>query len=400
MASLFQAMFAAASAKSLWWLGITFMVGSTLAGALGGILIKLSHLVAAQKGAVILLTPDEVRQRRRRSWAYYLVGIIIFQACLNVGLSMAALAFAAQSLLSPLIACQIVFNALIQIPVLGEVLTCRDFIGTLLIVAGCVTSGIFAPHSEQHYELPELLRNFEKKPFVIYLIVMGSLSLLILICSRLPSYGCAGVLRRVCASMLPGLCVGNANIFAKSAAGLAEEGLRDGDASALKHVSTYLICIAAAALPLLSLYFLTRALKSYSTSLVVPIYISTLIVVSTVSGGIYFGEIASMSTEASIGLACGVCLVVLGVCVQASAAGHEEDNMMRGTDVTPLDHGGPSLSFDPSSSSYVPYVPPSSSTNGAPASSPSAALFGAGLDGPLLAAAPSGSRGRPARFSF
>ena len=49
------------------------------------------------------------------------------------------------------------------------------------------------------------------------------------------------------------------------------------------------------------------------------------VVVSTVSGGIYFGEIEQMPTADAIGLAGGVALVVLGVGVQASDGAPREE---------------------------------------------------------------------------
>ena len=288
---------------NLWWLGVIFMVSSTIAGAFGGILIKKSHLV---------------RQNRRLSWIYWLIGIFAFQAMLNVGMSMAALAFAAQSLLSPLIACQIVFNAALAPCLLeGESLTWLDLVATALIVAGCVLAGIFAPHSDQHYTLHELLADFAKKPFLIYaaacttLVVAAYMSSLQ---SRLPA------LQRISTATLPGFFVGNANIFAKVAASLVAGALQHGDWSPFTKPLPYIVLIVAPCMAATSLGFLNRALARYSATQVVPTYISTLIVVSTVSGGLFFGEFQRLRLGHALGLAAGVALVVCGVCVQASGA--------------------------------------------------------------------------------
>ena len=64
-----------------------------------------------------------------------------------------------------------------------------------------------------------------------------------------------------------------------------------------------------------------------------PVYISTIIVTSTVSGGIYFKEIGEMSTGAAFGLAGGVLLVVLGVYVQASQASHGDAGLTHAAEI-------------------------------------------------------------------
>ena len=309
-------------ASMLWVLGMVLMVASTVAGALGGILMKLSHTVLTG-----ISTYDEQR-RRRLSWMYFLLGAVACNGLLNAGLSAFALACAAQSLLSPLVACQIVFNAFLSRCILGEVLTRRDILGTVLIVAGCVLSGLCAPKSEQHYSLKELLHFFTRLPFVIFMAVTTALAIVAYLGSRSPAL----MLRRVCAAALPGSFVGLANIFAKSAASLVEEGFRKHDASALRRPLLYPIVAAAPALALGSIFFLNRALAQFRANLVVPTYISTLIVTSTLSGGIYFGELAQLSAGGAFGLAAGVSLVVIGVCVQASraAAGDESEGAASG----------------------------------------------------------------------
>lgn len=309
--------------------------------------MKLSHMVTGQQNTLLAQSAEEQRRRRRISWIYFILGVVVCNAMFNVGLSAAALACASQSLLSPLVACQIMFNAILSPCLLGEPLTRGDIIGTALIILGCVISGIVAPKSEQHYSVQELVDNFHHTPFEIYLCVMAALVVVCFIGSRAPSL----LVRRVCAPALPGAFVGNANIFAKGAAGLVEEGLKEHSAAFLGHPITYAICFFAAALPFAAIFFLNRALAQFDANLVVPTYISTLIVVSTVSGGIYFNELQQMSTADALGLAGGVALVVVGVCVQASRA------------PTPAEVAGPP-GEDESSAQYPSYAAPPTGVDG------------------------------------
>ena len=46
---------------------------------------------------------------------------------------------------------------------------------------------------------------------------------------------------------------------------------------------------------------------------VVPIYFSTIVLVSTCSGGIYFGELGGLGAGAAVGLTLGVLLALCGV---------------------------------------------------------------------------------------
>ena len=292
--------------RSLWWLGALLMVGSTVAGALGSILIKSAHLV---------------RQKPRLSWIYWLTGIVVFQAVLNVGLSMAALGFAAQSLLSPLIACQIVFNAVLAPCLLpNERLTWLDLMSTVLIVLGGAMAGYFAPHTDQHYTLHEMLAAFTHMPFLIYAGLSASLMLAAYGSSLLPEQqldGLLGACRRVGTASLPGFFVGNANIFAKSVSGLVVGAVQKGDWQPFTTPMPWVILIVGPSMAAASLFFLNRALARLSATQVVPTYISTLIVVSTVSGGIYFDEFQHMRLGSAAGLAGGVVLVVAGVGLQA-----------------------------------------------------------------------------------
>jgi uncharacterized membrane protein len=291
--------------RSLWWLGMILMVGSTVAGAIGGLFIRKSHLIASRHA--------------RLSWAYWLVGIFVVQLFLNVGMSMAALAFAAQSLLSPLIACQIVFNAFLAPCFLaGETLTVRDGVGTAFIVAGCVAAGLFAPHSDPHYSLQVLLDDYTRPAFLAYAATCAALMAGAYLGSLQRRWQS---LQRVGAAALPGALVGNANIFAKAASGLLVGAVAHGDWSPFaKSPLPYVVMVVAPLMAGLSLLFLNRALAAWPATSIVPTYISTLVVVSTVSGGLCFGEFASLSASHALGLACGVLLVVAGVTVQASGA--------------------------------------------------------------------------------
>jgi hypothetical protein len=101
-----------------------------------------------------------------------------------------------------------------------------------LIVCGCVLSGYFAPHAEQHYALHTLLYDLARPIFLAYLAVMAAVFLALLLGARARR---RVAVRRVCAAALPGALVGLCNVFAKGASGLVGGGLSHGHWEFLRH---------------------------------------------------------------------------------------------------------------------------------------------------------------------
>ena len=347
----------------LWYVGVLLMVLSTFFGALGNVCIKQSFNVEASAAADSSLTPAARRRARLVSWAFWILGAPVFTIVLGAVMNVAAFAFAAQSLLSPFAATTIVWNSLLAPCCLRERLTRRDLAGTFVVVAGCAVAGASAPHSAATYTLDELLRLYAAPAFIAYAVAVAVAL----------GGACVGrratappALRRLCASALPGLIVGNTNVLAKSLSELLAQCFAHTppDFSAYLHAASWypspgpgpgpgpspgpnprrnphpspspspkpepkpkpnprLISLGALLLPLSNLYFLGRALEAFSASKVVPVYFSTIVLVSTCSGGIYFGELGGLGAGAATGLALGVLLVLCGVYLITSGGGEK-----------------------------------------------------------------------------
>ena len=96
---------------------------------------------------------------------------------------------------------------------LHEKLTRRDLSGTLVVVSGCVFAGVSAPHSATTYTLDALLGLYTAPAFIAYAVAVGSVLAGACIGRRATA---PPAVRRLCASALPGVIVGNTNILAKS----------------------------------------------------------------------------------------------------------------------------------------------------------------------------------------
>ena len=125
-------------------------------------------------------------------------------------MQVAAFAFAAQSLLSPFAATTIVWNTLLAPCCLRERLTRRDLAGTFVIVGGCVAAGASAPHSAATYTLDALLGLYAAPAFLAYAAAVAVVLAGACIGRRAAA---RPALRRLCASTLPGVIVGNNNVL-------------------------------------------------------------------------------------------------------------------------------------------------------------------------------------------
>jgi len=83
----------------------------------------------------------------------------------------ASFAFAAQSLLAALGSIQFVSNVAFARLVNKERITPHTVVGTLIIVAGCVTLVLFGPHDSPSYAMDELMALYGNAAYISYLCV-------------------------------------------------------------------------------------------------------------------------------------------------------------------------------------------------------------------------------------
>ena len=280
----------------LWYVGVMLMVLSTLFGALGNVCIKQSFNVQASADADSSLTPAARRRAKLVSWAFWLLGAPVFTIVLGSAIHVAAFAFAAQSLLSPFAATTIVWNTLLAPCCLRERLTRRDLAGTLVVVAGCVVAGASAPHSAATYTLDALLGLYAAPAFIAYAVAVA----VVLGGACIGRATARPAVRRLCASALPGVIVGNTNVLAKSLSELLAQCFahQPPDFSAYRHAASWLISLGALLLPLTNLYFLGRALEAFSASKVRSWVRSWCSLASRVSGDLVVTVVISSTFSA------------------------------------------------------------------------------------------------------
>uniref|UniRef100_A0A7S3LQS0 Uncharacterized protein n=1 Tax=Aplanochytrium stocchinoi TaxID=215587 RepID=A0A7S3LQS0_9STRA len=146
------------------WIGITIYV-------LGAILMALG--VNLQKFSInreIKMHPDAERQRSLWCQPIWVLGIVSYGA--SGGLLSAALAFAPQSQLAPLMSVVIIANALLARFFLGEPLTKRDVVSIMIIVVAVILTTIAAPNSHQTYTTDDLIALYKEPGFIVFMCLL------------------------------------------------------------------------------------------------------------------------------------------------------------------------------------------------------------------------------------
>jgi|EP01047_Picozoa_sp_COSAG01_P030182 drug/metabolite transporter (DMT)-like permease len=299
---------------SMWVLGVVLSVVSSVVSNLGVNTQKLSLMREAKrkKGA-----PDRSYFRQ----PLWLVGLLmVFTGSLG---DFAALGFAAQSLVTPVGAVTMVANLFFASMWLGETLSGKDMVGTVLILIGAVLAGAFADKSDQCYTLDELVNLYAEPAFVVYVLaVLGVCALFYGIsrrCERVRAehgvhsaqYAKLTKIHPFCYSLLSGTTGAQSVLFAKSTAELLEISF-GGDVQFHRPVSWLILALMLCSI-FLQLHFMARGLQHFDALYIVPVFQCFFITVAILGGGVYFGELSRFSTLQSIMFPLGVLFTIGGV---------------------------------------------------------------------------------------
>ncbi|RLN14878.1 hypothetical protein BBJ28_00011260 [Nothophytophthora sp. Chile5] len=285
-------------ASQLWIIGVALSLTATLFGTLGKVLLKLSHtsaqafsVKAAATVCVFLLNPvfdamsyayaAQVRGNARRFASCSAIPHNLSLVCASTWhlTTSFLLCQLRQSILAPMAGFSVVWNIVLSPYLLNEKLSSHDLRGTAVILVGCMLVGISGSHDTPTHHSAELFALFKSRIFIQYSI-MAVLA--------------AAVVSRSRASRLPPphidvlrciTCVSQASVEL-----LAEGG------SVWQCAETYLIIASALSSAGGGIYVLDLGLREYDALYLVAIYQAFLILIGSVSGVIFFHEIAGMNS--------------------------------------------------------------------------------------------------------
>mmetsp|Transcript_12826 Transcript_12826/g.14724 ORF Transcript_12826/g.14724 Transcript_12826/m.14724 type:complete len:416 (-) Transcript_12826:99-1346(-) len=279
--------------------------------------------------------PDE-KEQRRGLWCQpiWVAGILTYAS--SGGLLSAALLFASQSQLAPLMSVVIVSNAILARILLNEPISKRDLTAICIIIIAVIMTTLSAPQSTEKYTSEELIALYKEPGFGIFIAILISCLLLFFISNRfvlakvaenpprtsrmlmectkadpnyVPKYqenlfafsygGQAGLWGGLCVTMM------------KSALSvIVDESEQGGIAGIFTNGLTYGLLAVLIACWTLQLYWINAGLERYPAVFVVSIE-AVLNELIAVSGGVlYFQEYTQFTPKATsffvLGLAAGV----------------------------------------------------------------------------------------------
>lgn len=145
-----------------WLIGVLLAAIASVISNLGLTLQKLSHKRNQAMGAEHAMEHTE-NYHKDPIWMVGLALVILGSVA-----DLAALGFAAQSIVAPLGSLTLVSNVLLAPLILGEKLDKRDLMATLAIVIGSGVSVAFATHEETSYTIQELFGFYVMPRFFVY----------------------------------------------------------------------------------------------------------------------------------------------------------------------------------------------------------------------------------------
>ncbi|ORY86941.1 magnesium transporter, partial [Protomyces lactucae-debilis] len=222
------------------------------------------------------------------------------------------------TILAPLHACGLVYNAVLATLMLGEPFTWLAWVGTILVAIGATLIGIFGAITEPSHTLEQLLHLFEAPRFLGWMSFQLVLALGIVISVSIASRTAGGktpqsrLVQGAALGCLAGIMASHCLLLAKLTVELLVKTFGDG-INQFNHWQAWAILVGLIAGALSQLYYLNRGLRMCTTSILYPLNFSIYNITTILDGLIYYKQAAEL-TALQIGLVIlGVVLLLLGV---------------------------------------------------------------------------------------
>jgi len=313
-----------------WTFGILCAIAGSVGSAMGLVLMKLAQnendrLPEGKKrptwGGMLCTTPR------------WLVGVVLLVG-FPTPLALASVALAPQSVVEPLSAVTVVFGQVFAPLILGEVMTCRDWVATFVIFAGCILSAVMGDQCSNTFTIAEIKELFIGTRFLVF---EGLIAVIIISCysflassKQIPCIKNAEdplkaepVWTAMSHALLAGTLAGQQNILFK-AIGEAFGHAFGGNSAVWSDWFFYVCLVVTLAVAILQMVHLNMGMKLMEAVKYLPVYNASLIINSTISGLIFYKEYHQITY---LGIAMSaVCWVVIVLGVLMLAHGASEDS--------------------------------------------------------------------------
>ncbi|KAJ5765000.1 hypothetical protein N7520_004559 [Penicillium odoratum] len=219
----------------------------------------------------------------------------------------AAYAFAPAILVTPLGALSVLIGAVLGSYFLDERLGKLGKLGCAMCLLGSVVIVLHAPPDKPVERIDEMLAYAVKAPFLIYCLAVAIFST-VMIYRVAPVYGKKNPLIyiSICST------VGSVSVMSMKAFGIAVK-LTFGGNNQFGNASTYVFAIVTGFCILTQLNYFNKALNSFSTSIVNPLYYVTFTTFTLCASFILFQGFNTTDAVNTISLLCGFLIIFTGV---------------------------------------------------------------------------------------
>merc|ERR1719242_280660 len=257
-------------------------------------------------------------------WIWW-VGIIIY--FIGGVLGVAAVNFAAQSIVSPLSATNLVVSAILSNCILKEPLSIKDIIAIIIIVVGITIVVIFGSNTgNSELTVVDIRDYFSATPYVITILILTAITIIVYIGIKLVerknyqsdinnkiTYG-----RRFLLFSYAWIAVylaSNNVLFIKASVSIISSSVSSNEAlktNATDFVSYILFILWGVCLFSVE-YWRQKALGHFGALYVVPIFAVGCIILESLLGMIFFQEYKNMSMTNAIYFGIGIAVTIIGV---------------------------------------------------------------------------------------
>ncbi|KAJ5126727.1 hypothetical protein N7448_007506 [Penicillium atrosanguineum] len=219
----------------------------------------------------------------------------------------AAYAFAPAILVTPLGALSVLIGAVLGSYFLDERLGTLGKLGCAMCLLGSVVIVLHAPPDKPVDRIDVLLGYAVKAPFLLYCFFVATFST-VMIYRIAPRYGKKNplVFISICST------VGSVSVMSVKAFGIAVKLTFQGN-NQFVHASTYVFAIVTGFCILTQMNYFNKALNSFSTSIVNPLYYVTFTTFTLCASFILFQGFNTTDAVNTISLLCGFLIIFTGV---------------------------------------------------------------------------------------
>ncbi|XP_054805931.1 probable magnesium transporter NIPA1 isoform X2 [Prosopis cineraria] len=262
------------------------------------------------KVLIVIRTPQQVLSPGyfyfACSFIVYTLQIFFMEVIFGEIANFAAYAFAPAILVTPLGALSIIFSAVLAHFILREKLHVFGQLGCVLCMVGSTTIVLHAPHERNIHSVKEVWELATEPGFLVYTIAVV-IAVCVLIFWYVPRHGQTHMIIYV------GICslVGSLTVMGVKAVGIALKLSFEG-MNQFKYFETWFFTVVVIGCCLLQINYLNKALDTFNTAVVSPVYYVMFTTFTIVASVIMFKEWDSQNASQIATELCGFVTILGG----------------------------------------------------------------------------------------